>query len=119
MFGTWRWIMNGITLMPAPTMLQTPVATSPSRPMSRASRVSATNLRPRSAVAEEDRLGRAIDVAFGGRPVRDRDPHHLALLPDSAAGPARAVCLDSRDDVTRGLVGIPRVVSVESNQHLV
>ena len=35
--GTWRWIMNGMTLMPAPTIEQTPVAMRPSSPISRAS----------------------------------------------------------------------------------
>ncbi|MCI0434247.1 MAG: hypothetical protein L0271_11515 [Gemmatimonadetes bacterium] len=35
--GTWRWIMNGMTLMPAPIIEQTPVATRPSSPISRAS----------------------------------------------------------------------------------
>jgi hypothetical protein len=34
--GAWRWIMNGMTLMPAPTIEQTPVATRPSSPISRA-----------------------------------------------------------------------------------
>src|SRR5688572_31703675 len=36
--GTLRWIMNGITLMPAPTIEQTPVAVRPARPIARASR---------------------------------------------------------------------------------
>ena len=36
--GTLRWIMNGITLMPAPTIEQTPVAVRPARPISRARR---------------------------------------------------------------------------------
>src|SRR5688500_9170845 len=36
--GTLRWIMNGITLMPAPTIEHTPVAVRPARPISRASR---------------------------------------------------------------------------------
>ncbi len=35
--GTLRWIMNGMTLMPAPTIEQTPVAVKPARPISRAS----------------------------------------------------------------------------------
>ena len=35
--GTWRWIMKGMTLMPAPIIEQTPVATRPSSPISRAS----------------------------------------------------------------------------------
>ena len=35
--GTLRWIMKGMMLMPAPTMAQTPVAVSPSTPISRAS----------------------------------------------------------------------------------
>src|SRR4029077_9397904 len=36
--GTLRWIMNGITLMPAPTIEQTPVAVRPASPISRARR---------------------------------------------------------------------------------
>ena len=36
--GTLRWIMNGMTLMPAPIIEQTPVAVRPSRPSSRARR---------------------------------------------------------------------------------
>jgi hypothetical protein len=36
--GTLRWIMKGITLMPAPTIEQTPVAVRPARPISRARR---------------------------------------------------------------------------------
>jgi hypothetical protein len=35
--GTFRWIMNGMTLIAAPTMAQTPVATRPNTPISRAS----------------------------------------------------------------------------------
>src|SRR5688572_12468361 len=35
--GTFRWIMNGMTLIAAPTMAQTPVATRPSTLISRAS----------------------------------------------------------------------------------
>jgi hypothetical protein len=47
--GTLRWIMNGITLMPAPTIEQTPVAVRPARPISRARRGSV-----RPASMEED-----------------------------------------------------------------
>ena len=33
--GTWRWIMNGMTLMPAPTIEAMPVAVRPTSPMLR------------------------------------------------------------------------------------
>ena len=74
--GTLRWIMNGITLMPAPTIEQTPVAVRPASPISRASCGLAS--------------GRSLTMcAIGGFYRKlDASPAVDTRLPDAARRPA-------------------------------
>src|SRR5262245_16208337 len=86
--GTLRWIMNGMTLMPAPTIEQTPVAVSPARPISRARWGSDRSLTSVAAggIAGilSGRLGHAARVATRcgsqerNRDVDDHDQHEAA-----------------------------------------
>src|SRR5512144_1183516 len=68
--GAWRWIMNGMTLMPAPIIEQTPVATRPSSPISRA--------RPDlGGAAGVSARGALISWRFCITPGRPPSPHPL------------------------------------------
>src|SRR5512139_3885316 len=75
--GTCRWIMNGMTLMPAPTIEQTPVAVRPSRPISRA--------RPARAGAAGTGASTAVGICRTRTVYRKRSLHPRAAPPVEAA----------------------------------
>ena len=82
-------------------------------PVPRPSDVRGARLRPSSGFrgAAKDRVGGAVGIGLGGRPVAHADAHRCDALPRRPAHPGGAVGLNAFDDLTRVASSSPKRTS--------